>query len=244
MQKYDFDIIFVTFITRKHISMEPKFKFTIPKPCHEDWNTMTPDETGRFCSVCTKAVVDFSYKSSEEIQHYLFQNQEQKVCGRFRNEQINKFDIKVPKSILLQKRPFHNAFLLALFIVMGTTLFSCKNHNDATLGEISVVEDTVQTNHTKGLILPPKATIQNQGNSSVGKIDMERYDSLVKAGVKMPPLPPPPPPPKIEQVKFIKPKKNQKIKNSQVKVGMLSIKLVKPEEIPLQIIDSSKTETN
>ena len=242
MQKYDFDLIFVTFIIRKHISMEPKFKITIPKPCHEDWNNMSPDETGRFCSVCTKGVVDFSNKTSEEIQNYLFQNQQQKICGRFRNDQINTFDIRVPKSILLQKRSFHNAFLLALFIVMGTTLFSCKNHNDATLGEVSVVEDTVQTNHTKGLILPPKDTIQNQENSTVGEIDRERYDSFVKAGVKMPPLPPLPP--KVEQIKFIKPQKNHKTKNSQVKVGELSIKLVKPEEIPLQIIDSSKTETN
>ena len=222
--------------------MKSKFKITIPKPCHEDWNNMTPDETGRFCSVCTKAVIDFSEKSSEEIQSYLFQNQDQKVCGRFRNEQINKFDIKIPKSILMQKRSFHNAFLLALFIVMGTTLFSCKNHNDATLGEVSVVEDTVQTKHTKGLILPPKETIQNQENSTVGKIDMKRYDSLVKAGVKMPPLPPPPP--KVNQIKFIKPQKTHKTKNSQVKVGELSIKIIKPEEIPLQIIDSSKTETN
>jgi hypothetical protein len=222
--------------------MEPKFKFSIPKPCHEDWNSMTPEETGRFCSVCTKGVVDFSDKSSEEIQNYLFQNQQQKICGRFRNDQINTFDIKVPKSILLQKRSFHNAFLLALFIVMGTTLFSCKNHNDATLGEVSIVEDTVQTNHTKGLILPPKDNIKNQGNLTVGKIDMERYDSLVKAGVKMPPLPPPPT--KVEQIKFINPQKTHKTKNSQVKVGELSIKLVKPEEIPLQITDSTKTETN
>ena len=70
---------------------------------------------------------------------------------------------------------------------------------------------------------------------------MERYDSLIKAGVKMPPLPPPP---KVDQIKFIKPQKTHKTKNSQVKVGELSIKIIKPEEIPLQIIDSSKTETN
>ena len=221
--------------------MEPKFKFSIPKPCHEDWNSMTPEETGRFCSVCTKGVVDFSDKSSEEIQNYLFQNQQQKICGRFRNDQINTFDIKVPKSILLQKRPVHNAFLLALFIVMGTTLFSCKNHNDATLGEVSIVEDTVQTNHTKGLILPPKDTIKNQENLTVGKIDMERYDSLVKAGVKMPPIPPPP---KVDQVKFIKPKKKRKTKTSQLIVGDISIEVVKPEETPSNIIDSTKTETN
>ena len=47
--------------------MESKFKITIPKPCHEDWNAMTPEETGRFCSVCTKGVVDFTNKTTEEI---------------------------------------------------------------------------------------------------------------------------------------------------------------------------------
>jgi hypothetical protein len=186
--------------------METNFKIAIPKPCHEDWNAMTPDETGRFCDVCTKGVVDFTEMKAPEIQAYFLKNKGQKICGRFRDEQINgKFDLQIPQSVLHKRMSFHKAFLLTLFVVMGSTLFSCKNHDNATLGEVSVVNDSIENKTTKGLILPPKDSI-NEGQMTLGKIDIKRYDSLVKAGVKMPPLPPPP---NVKQVKFIKEKETK-----------------------------------
>jgi hypothetical protein len=137
--------------------METKFKITVPKPCHENWNAMTPKETGRFCSTCTKTVVDFTKMGTDEIQEYFVQNREEKVCGRFNNEQVNRLTIPIPKSILEQKMSFHKAFLLTLFIVMGSTLFSCKNHdNDSVTGEPIVVEDTVQAKHIMGKPMHPK----------------------------------------------------------------------------------------
>lgn len=187
--------------------METKFKIEIPKPCHEDWNAMTPDEAGRFCSVCTKGVVDFTEMKAPEIQAYFLKNQGQKICGRFKNEQINPtFDLQIPQSVLEQRMPFRKAFLLTLFVVMGSTLFSCKNHDNATLGEVSVVEDTIENTTIKGLVLSPKDSVAEEP-VTMGKIDQRRYDSLVKAGVKMPPIPPPP---KVEQVKFIKKKGEKK----------------------------------
>ena len=184
--------------------MERKYKITFPEPCHEDWNKMTAYETGRFCNSCSKSVIYFTQMVPEEIQHYFVSNQTKNVCGRFRNEQVNKFDIQIPQSVLRKKRSFQKSFLLALFIVMGTTLFSCKNHSDATLGEVNVTEDTL------GIILPAEDSVECSETMIVGKIDIEKYDSLVKAGVKMPPLPPRPP--KIEQVKFVK-LPNKKTKN-------------------------------
>lgn len=176
--------------------MERKYKITIPELCQVDWNKMTPEETGRFCSICTKGVVDFTNKNNIEIQEYFIKNQGQKVCGRFRNEQVNKFDIQIPQSVLKQRLPFHKAFLLALFIVMGTTLFSCKNHNDDTLGDVVVVEDTIQANHTTGVILPPKDSIQKE-NITIGDAKYNPNDSITRNI---------PPPPRINQIKFTKPK--------------------------------------
>lgn len=64
-------------------------KITIPKPCHENWDLMTPAEKGRFCSVCTKVVRDFTDCSDEEIVSEI-SNSEEKICGNFRTTQLNR----------------------------------------------------------------------------------------------------------------------------------------------------------
>jgi hypothetical protein len=63
-------------------------KITIPKPCHENWETMTPDEKGRFCSVCSKIVHDFTNASDEELIGRLTSGDN--ICGRFRDDQLGR----------------------------------------------------------------------------------------------------------------------------------------------------------
>jgi hypothetical protein len=209
--------------------VKTQIKISIPEPCHEDWNKMTPDQTGRYCKACAKGVVDFTSKSKEEIQAFFIQNQGKKVCGRLDSEQLNRFDIQIPSAVLQQKRSFQHAFLLALFVVMGASLFSCKNHSNDQLGEVVVVEDTLNTETTTGMILPPKEVKQVCNKIKVGEIDVKKYDSLVEAGEN---IPPPPPPGK--EMKFIK--HNLKNRNSN-ETEALS-RYVTGEII----IDSTKTE--
>ncbi|WP_288243935.1 TonB-dependent receptor plug domain-containing protein [uncultured Chryseobacterium sp.] len=64
-------------------------KLTIPTPCHENWNRMSPAEQGRFCSVCSKTVQDFTAVPDEEIVDAFSQNLEN-VCGRFKTSQLNR----------------------------------------------------------------------------------------------------------------------------------------------------------
>lgn len=61
-------------------------KITIPKPCHENWDNMTPDEKGKFCSVCSKTVHDFTSFSDEELINTFDFNKN--ICGRFREDQL------------------------------------------------------------------------------------------------------------------------------------------------------------
>lgn len=167
--------------------MENTIKFSIPKPCHEDWNEMTTEERGRFCSVCSKTVIDFTSSNNQQIQEYLSQNKEQSVCGRFKNEQLDSsFTFSIPQSVLYQKRSFHKAFLLALFVTMGATLFSCKNSNNQTMGEVAVVNDTV---------LSQTDSLYSGDPVKVGKV---KYDPSGPKRV------PPPPKPRVDEEKFLK----------------------------------------
>lgn len=61
----------------------------IPKPCHENWNNMTPDGQGRFCSSCQKVVVDFSVMSDKELLNHLSKLAGQYTCGHFSVHQLN-----------------------------------------------------------------------------------------------------------------------------------------------------------
>lgn len=63
-------------------------KIHIPEPCHESWDAMTPEKQGRFCGSCCKVVVDFSAMEPEAISSYLKNHQSERVCGRFRQEQV------------------------------------------------------------------------------------------------------------------------------------------------------------
>ena len=63
-------------------------EISIQKPCHENWDTMTPNEQGAFCGKCVKTVVDFSHKSIEEIKEFFIGKQNEKVCGRFEKTQL------------------------------------------------------------------------------------------------------------------------------------------------------------
>src|SRR5689334_6424798 len=66
----------------------------IPKPCHENWNNMRPDEQGRFCGSCQQIVVDFTVMSDKELLDYISSAAGQHACGRFSNDQLNKEIIK------------------------------------------------------------------------------------------------------------------------------------------------------
>lgn len=164
--------------------MKSKYKISIPEPCSEDWNKMTPDENGKFCSVCVKNVVDFTNKSKREIEEYLIQNREIKICGRFKKSQIDSLTIHIPSNIVYSQTHYPKMFLMALFVAMGTILFSCtdKNGNKQKIDKIEVTNE--QKSHTNEMM--------------VGDVKLKHHDSLDNNI--------PPPPPSNETVKFVKPK--------------------------------------
>lgn len=116
---------------------------TIPKPCHENWEGMTPEDKGRFCGMCQKTVVDFTEMAPSEIGHFFQEHKGQKICGRFRGDQLAQpTEPLLPEALVnrIASRPmgFRQMFVLALLVCMGNTLFSCNN----TKGEPATAPET------------------------------------------------------------------------------------------------------
>lgn len=116
----------------------------INEPCHESWEKMNPKEQGRHCDMCCKVVVDFTQMNNEAIADFLKSKTTEKICGRFREEQV----IDLPKHKIrfgfkLQR------FAAAVFLAFGSFLFaSCgitKPHETPLMGDVAYIPDTVST---------------------------------------------------------------------------------------------------
>jgi hypothetical protein len=101
-------------------------KISIPTPCHEDWDAMIPNSQGRHCNSCVKTVIDFTNMSDEEVKHFFINKKEEKICGRFKNEQLHRITIELPQNIFYLSMPAWKKFLAACLLVFSTTLFSCE----------------------------------------------------------------------------------------------------------------------
>lgn len=98
-------------------------EISIKKPCHENWDRMTPNEQGAFCNKCVKTVIDFSNKSIEEIKTFFDAQQKDKICGRFEKKQLSalSFDafFNEFKSFSFTKR-----VAVILYFTFGMCLFN------------------------------------------------------------------------------------------------------------------------
>jgi hypothetical protein len=112
----------------------------IPTPCHENWEAMQPNPQGAFCGSCSKNVVDFSTMSDDAIKAYFLSRPAEKVCGRFTNKQL-KPNLEVKLQELPVPSGYSTIFLYALFLVFGTSLFSCTTPMGRTVGEVVVVHE-------------------------------------------------------------------------------------------------------
>ena len=56
---------------------------SLPHPCSEDWEGMTPAQKGRHCAACNKTVVDFSLMNDGEIIDLIKWSKGNLPCGHF-----------------------------------------------------------------------------------------------------------------------------------------------------------------
>lgn len=122
----------------------------IPKPCHESWQAMHPQANGRFCDSCCKVVVDFTNFSNQEIVDYLQSKNNERVCGRFKKEQV-----KQPASTQIIQLKDRNKiwklqqFAAALLLAFGSILFTSCNTS------VSKTKTTTTKERITGVVIIP-----------------------------------------------------------------------------------------
>lgn len=77
--------------------MQPRYIVSIPEPCHEDWEQMSPTERGRFCASCQKVVVDYSQMSDAQILAAIKKTGASGLgCGRLSAQQQDRILLPAP----------------------------------------------------------------------------------------------------------------------------------------------------
>lgn len=95
--------------------MGKKIQLTIPTPCHENWEAMTPVDKGRFCAACQKQVMDFSNMNDRQVVDFFKKPSTGSVCGRFMPNQLQR-DMEIPVKRIPWVKYFFQFAIPALFV--------------------------------------------------------------------------------------------------------------------------------
>ena len=166
----------------------------IPEPCHENWDSMSPTEQGRFCNSCEKEVVSFANKTDAQIVAY-FKNAPTKVCGQFRPEQLRTYTL--PQQSLVSPRFRALTVGSLLSVLTGTAVYGQQPHQELQIFELPIpdsefqllgdvqVESTDSEHEVIGQIIDqhtgkglPGATVQIKDAHNVTVTDREGHFSL------------------------------------------------------------------
>lgn len=101
------------------------YKLILDNPCTQEWNSMTENSCGRFCSNCSKSVIDLSNMNDSELINFA-ENNSGKFCGRVKATQLNRTIIK---SIQEPKKGFSYKLLASIFLLNPSQGSSVSNNN-------------------------------------------------------------------------------------------------------------------
>ena len=137
-------------LIEKRNIMQPIKSISIPQPCHQNWNQMTPVEQGRHCTQCSKTVTDFTAMTNAEIINYFAR--QGNVCGRFGETQLAGLNnyLTVEEKLGFSWKKLTNAAAV-------TSLFAAANVNaqEPTVGKVLIsMTDSV----VKGIPVPGSVT--------------------------------------------------------------------------------------
>jgi hypothetical protein len=138
----------------KHIQL------SIADPCHENWDTMTAAEQGRFCASCQKQVVDFTNMSDTQLAAFFKKPSTGTVCGRFYEDQLNR-EMQLPEKTIPWIKYFFQ-FALPAFLLSARA--AAQGNVIVTKAKPPVAQPSVLL---LGKVSVPRVKIEPEQNISI-----------------------------------------------------------------------------
>jgi hypothetical protein len=180
--------------------MAKQLQLTIPTPCHESWDAMTPVEKGKFCGSCQKQVVDFSDMSDRQVAEFFKKPSTGSVCGRFMTDQLDR-NIEIPKKRIPWVKYFFQ-FALPAFLVsikasaqktqgkiktskVRTTMGTPAIQSPLLMGDVDISKcskpltgDTIMMEEIILIAKPPQAKAMTPYNSGLNSVSDQLANKL------------------------------------------------------------------
>jgi len=164
---------------------------SVPKPCHQSWDDMTPVSGGKHCSSCNKVVIDFSDYTDKELA--LFFKSKPNCCGRFDDNQLNR-TIIIPNegsNSFFQKTLFGGALVAGLTSTASAQVASAntdKRQAAVTLALVDKPKEVINRTIISGTVVNGKTKegVKYIGISIAGTNYRAETDSSGRFSFKVP----------------------------------------------------------
>lgn len=162
--------------------MKQPLLISIPNPCSQKWEEMTPCNDGRFCGHCKNIVVDFTMWNDTQVFNYYQQHQGEHFCGRYLTSQLNRPIIPAqPKSRLY--RMFIGLGLVLIFTQVPAAHAQVKANTNAQRTPKKNQDTPTKTYQLKGTVSDekdiPVTSAVIQLTRGISPLDMGTYTITV-----------------------------------------------------------------
>ncbi len=161
----------------------------IPKPCHENWDKMTPNEQGKQCNKCVKTVFDVTNWSDQKIEK-TYQNNGGSLCIHIPEERLPQIHQKTKRNwryiIIVSFAAFWLFFKNNIVKAQNPSTATVKDkdstHNIINMVLTGTVMDSLEAQngvaHATIVVTKGKKIIGGGLTQSNGKFRLEIKDTL------------------------------------------------------------------
>lgn len=148
------------------MNRQTQLVISIPNPCKENWDEMTPVDGGKHCNHCSKKVYDFTGYSDKQLYQFFEQNKGA-ICGLYLNEQVNR-------TIIIPLQP--KSQLYRLSIAMGLTLLFSQPLITTAQSRPPIKQDSLVTKSNK--LIGPENIVD-----LIGRVTNENKHPIANASI-------------------------------------------------------------